>query len=89
MAVFDHHHRDPIAYRILGLDEHAHVTRRWVYLIPAQGEPRKLVHRIESGRLDTLPGERQAYSSWAELVAGIEHLLRGTRQMAMQYRPTT
>ena len=54
---FDHHHRDPIAYRILSLGEHAHVTRRWFYLIPAQGEPRKLVHRIESGRLDTLPGK--------------------------------
>ena len=50
MAVFlTHHHRDRIAYRILGLDEHAHLTRRWFYLIPAQGEPRKLVHRIESG----------------------------------------
>ena len=84
---FDHHHRDPIAYRILGLDEHAHVTRRWFYLIPAQGEPRKLVHRIEAGRLDSLPGEKAAYSSWAELTAGLETLLRGTRQMAMQYSP--
>ena len=84
---FDHHHRDPIAYRILGLDAHAHVTRRWFYLVPAVGEPRKLVHRIEAGRLDTLPGEKQVYSSWDELVGGIETLLAGTKQLAMQYSP--
>ena len=49
---YDHHHRDPLAYNILGLDPGMHVTRRWFYLIPAEGEPKKLVHRIESGRLD-------------------------------------
>src|ERR1700759_5067468 len=53
---YDHHHRDPIAYRILGLDPHSFVSRRWFYFVPADGEPRKLVHRIESGKLDTLPG---------------------------------
>ena len=66
---YDHHGRDPLAYRILGLDAAMHVTRRWFYLVPAEGMPRKLVHRIESGRLDTLPGEREAYSSWQELEA--------------------
>ena len=55
---YDHHHRDPIAARILGLDPQAHVTRRWYYFIPATGEPRKLVHRIEQGRLDALPGSK-------------------------------
>jgi Xaa-Pro aminopeptidase len=84
---FDHHHRDPIGDRILGIEPHAHVTRRWFYLVPANGEPRKLVHRIESLRLDALPGEKTMYSSWQELVAGIEHLLRGTKQLAMQYSP--
>ena len=58
---YDHHHRDPVGERILGLDPHAHVTRRWYYFIPLAGEPRKLVHRIEAGRLDTLPGTRGAY----------------------------
>jgi Xaa-Pro dipeptidase len=63
------------------------VTRRWFYLVPAQGEPRKLVHRIESGRLDTLPGTRAVYSSWQELEAQIETLLAGTTRLAMQYSP--
>jgi Xaa-Pro aminopeptidase len=84
---YDHHHRDPLAYRILGLDEHALVTRRWFYLIPAHGEPKKLVHRIESGRLDTLPGEKSEYSSWQELEAGLATMLDGSQRLAMQYSP--
>ncbi len=84
---YDHHHRDPIATRILGLDPNAHVTRRWYYFIPAQGEPKKLVHRIEQGRLDTLPGERNLYSSWQELHAGLAFILAGAHRIAMQYSP--
>jgi len=61
---YDHHHRDPIAYRVLGVSESLMVTRRWFYCIPAQGEPAKLVHRIESGHLDSLPGGKREYSSW-------------------------
>ena len=53
---FDHHKRDPLAYRVLGFQPASHVTRRWYYWIPAAGEPRGLVHRIESGRLDYAAG---------------------------------
>jgi Xaa-Pro aminopeptidase len=84
---YDHHHRDPIAYRILGLDEHSFVSRRWYYFIPAEGEPRKLVHRIESGKLDTLPGSKDAYSSWQELEQKLEAMLDGATTIAMQYSP--
>jgi Xaa-Pro dipeptidase len=84
---YDHHHRDPIGERILGLDPKAHITRRWYYFVPATGEPRKLVHRIEQGRLDTLPGARGVYSSWQELAGGLEAILGGARRLAMQYSP--
>ena len=84
---YDHHHRDPIAAAILGLDPKAHITRRWYYFIPATGEPRKLVHRIEQGRLDTLPGAKGKYSSWQELHAGIEAMLFDAKRIAMQYSP--
>ena len=84
---YDHHHRDPIAAHILGLDEKAHITRRWYYLVPAKGEPRKLVHRIEQGRLDSLPGSKGLYSSWQELQAGLKAMLAGSRRLAMQYSP--
>jgi Xaa-Pro aminopeptidase len=84
---YDHHHRDPLAYGILGLDPGMHVTRRWFYLVPAVGEPRKLVHRIEAGRLDTLPGTKAEYSSWQELESQLEAMLAGVRRLAMQYSP--
>ncbi|MGH9600267.1 MAG: M24 family metallopeptidase [Terracidiphilus sp.] len=84
---YDHHHRDPIAAHILGLDEKAHITRRWYYFIPAAGEPRKLVYRIEQGRLDALPGGRGLYSGWQELAAGLDAMLGDVRRIAMQYSP--
>ena len=84
---YDHHHRDPIAAHLLGLDEKAHITRRWYYFVPAEGEPRKLVHRIEQGRLDALAGSKAQYSSWQELALGLELMLAGARTVAMQYSP--
>jgi Xaa-Pro dipeptidase len=85
---YDHHHRDPLAYSILGLDPNAHVTRRWYYYIPSRGGvPQKLVHRIESGRLDSLPGEKTEYSSWQELEQRLEGILIGSEKIAMQYSP--
>ena len=84
---FDHHQRDPLAYRILKLNPTRTVTRRWYYFIPAQGEPRGLVHAIESGVLSELPGKTQVYSSWGAQVDGIKSMLAGCRRIAMQYSP--
>jgi Xaa-Pro dipeptidase len=84
---YDHHHRDPIAYRVLGLDLNTMATRRWFYLLPAEGEPAKLVHRIESSQLDALPGSKRLYSSWRELGAQLQEMLRPCRRVAMQYSP--
>jgi Xaa-Pro dipeptidase len=84
---YDHHHRDPIANRVLGLDPDSLVTRRWYYFVPAAGEPKKLVHRIEAGRLDTLPGSKAVYSSWQELETNLAAMLTGHPRLAMQYSP--
>jgi len=84
---YDHHHRDPIAYRVLGLPASMMVTRRWFYVLPANGEPRKLVHRIEAGHLDSLPGSKKVYSGWQELFEQLKHLLADYRDIAMQYSP--
>jgi Xaa-Pro dipeptidase len=84
---YDHHHRDPIAYRVLGLREDMMVTRRWFYCLPAQGEPRKLVHRIEAGHLDSLPGAKHQYSAWQELQSELRALVAPHRRIAMQYSP--
>jgi Xaa-Pro aminopeptidase len=84
---YDHHGRDPIAYRVLGLDVTAHVTRRWYYLVPDVGEPQKLVHRIEAGRLDSLPGKKHLYASWQEHELALASMLAPYDLIAMQYSP--
>jgi Xaa-Pro aminopeptidase len=84
---YDHHHRDAIAYRVLGLPENLMVTRRWYYLIPAKGEPTKLVHKIEAGHLDSLPGAKKQYAGWQELFDCIKQMLAPHRDIAMQYSP--
>ena len=84
---YDHHRRDPIAYRVLGLSDSLFVTRRWYYLLPAQGEPAKLVHKIEAGHLDTLPGTRTEYAGWQELGGKLQSMLAPYKRIAMEYSP--
>ena len=84
---FDHHQRDPLAYRILKLNPNQVVTRRWYYYIPAHGAPKGLVHAVESGVLAGLPGDVRKYSSWSTQVDGLHGLLAGSRKIAMQYSP--
>lgn len=84
---FDHHRRDPLAYRILGLSDDLQPTRRWYYFVPAEGEPHKLVHRIESASLDAVPGAKNVYSSWADQQKQLNSLLGGAKRIAMQYSP--
>jgi Xaa-Pro dipeptidase len=83
---YDHHHRDPIAYRILNVAGGL-CTRRWYYMIPASGEPEKLVHRIERSSLAGVPGRERVYASWREQREGVKALLAGKHRVAMQYSP--
>jgi len=84
---YDFHHRDPIASRVLELNGAGMGTRRWFYLIPSRGAPRKLVHRIEAGALDSLPGQKLLYASLDELNKNLPRLIGRARRVAMQYSP--
>jgi len=84
---FDHHRRDPLAYRVLQFTPDSPVTRRWFYYVPAEGEPRGLVHRIEAETLGALPGKHSTYSDWDGLGASLRTMLAGARRVAMQYSP--
>jgi Xaa-Pro aminopeptidase len=76
-----------LARRVVQMPEGSMLSRRWCYFVPAQGEPRKLVHRIESGALDHLPGSKTVYLRWQELEAAVATLLAGARRVAMEYVP--
>jgi Xaa-Pro dipeptidase len=84
---FDHHRRDPLAYRVLRFEPAQSVTRRWYYLVPAHGEPRKLVHKIEPNVLDGLTGVTTYYSGWRDQQIQLPALLAGCKRIAMQYSP--
>ena len=85
--LYDFRGTNPLAKRILGLSEATILSRRWFYWIPAIGEPQKLVHRIEPGALDHLPGEKRVYLRWDELEWGVAALIRGSGRIAMEYSP--
>ncbi len=98
---YDFRKSDPLAYRILLLDRNAFASRRWAYYIPAEGEPVKIVHRIEQEKLDTLPGRQLVYNRWQQLHAHLREAMglssngqdgqgRGSAsklRIAMQYSP--
>jgi Xaa-Pro aminopeptidase len=85
--LYDFRSLNILARRVLGLGDEQFLSRRWFYFIPANGTPRKLVHRIESGALDAYPGEKQVYLRWQELEAGVTGLVKGARRVAMEYVP--
>src|SRR5437870_4816757 len=84
---YDFRGSNVLARRILDLEEKAAGSRRFFYFIPVRGEPRKLVHRIESGALDHLPGAKTIYLRWQEFEAGVNELVRGCKRVAMEYSP--
>lgn len=83
----DFHNRDLIGCRILGLPTDKFTSRRWFYLIPSGDPPQKLVHAVEKGKLDALPGEKTVYLPWTQLHAELRRLLGDAKRIAMQYSP--
>jgi Xaa-Pro aminopeptidase len=71
----------------LRLDHAKFTTRRWFYFVPANGTPQKIVHAIEAGALDSLPGDKHVYLPWQELHQYLREALRGIKKLAMQYSP--
>src|SRR5438128_9183195 len=89
---YDFRHSDPLAYRILKLDEKVFASRRWFYYVPASGEPVKIVQSIEQFKLDALPGRKLVFRGWQELHARLREVLttstkESKRRIAMQYSP--
>ena len=89
---YDFRHSDPLAYRILKLDEKMFASRRWFYYVPASGEPVKIVQSIEQFKLDSLPGRKLVFRGWQELHARLKEVLgaagkESKRRIAMQYSP--
>src|SRR5687767_13250886 len=85
--LYDFRGLNPIAADVTGVGRQGgHLaSRRWYYLIPATGEPRGLVHAIESRNLAHLPGSTERYAGREQLEAGLKHLVGGLKRVAMEY----
>ena len=87
--LYDFRGLNPIAADVTAVGkQRGHLaTRRWYYLIPATGEPRGLVHKIEKNSLAHLPGATTRYAGRDQLESGLRALLTGIRRVAMEYSP--
>lgn len=82
---YDFRQSNPIAYQILGLSQQAFYSRRWFYLVPAQGAPTALVSSVEAHVLRELPGERLIFRTWQEMREHLATLLAQGARVAMEY----
>ena len=78
---------NPIALDVLGIPAARSGSRRWACFIPAQGEPRWLVHAIEHGGWTAVAPAALAYVSWADWREGLRTILGGARRVAMEVSP--
>ena len=82
--LYDFHGLNPVARRVLRLS--GLNTRRLFVLLPAEGEPVAVAHRIELQPLEGFPGRIVPYSRWEELHAALGSLVKG-RTLAMEISP--
>src|SRR5688572_9173549 len=78
---------DPVSLDLLGLGGKHHVTRRCYYLVPREGTPRKLNHRLEPAMLAHLPGEQRYYLTWREHAEELGSLVGGVGRLVAQWSP--
>lgn len=68
------HHRDKLSDEILHIPPLSTNSRWWVYAIPTQGNPLKIVQGVEAAVLDELPGEKVVYRGRDDFIAALRPL---------------
>lgn len=82
--LFDFHGLNPVAGRVLGLGGMG--SRRLFVLLPKEGEPVAVVHKIELQPLEGFPGRLLPYARWEELHEALGSIVKG-RTVAMEISP--
>ena len=76
--LYDFRGSNPIARSVIGFDESQIGTRRWFYLIPAQGEPVAILHVIEPHATKGAPGKTVLYRSGRSSRRSCRSISRGS-----------
>lgn len=85
--LYDFRGQNTIAREVLGTPEHAILTRRWFYCIPAKGEPVALQQVMEPESVAHLPGRKIIYRDRGALEAGLKAMVGSLKSVAMEYSP--
>ncbi|HEV8380990.1 MAG TPA: M24 family metallopeptidase [Gemmatimonadales bacterium] len=82
--LYDFRGINPAASRVLGINGMG--TRRFFVLLPRDGTPVAVAHRIELASFDGFPGEVRPYAAWPELHERLRALVGG-KTVAMEVSP--
>jgi len=85
--LYDFEGTNPVARRLAPLPEGNMLTRRWIYWIPALGQPAWLVHRIEAGGFRYVGDSLHTYISWRSWQEGVRSLVGDAKRIAVEYSP--
>lgn len=83
--IADFHGYNTVGTAMLGID--GMLTRRFFYLIPANGEPIGFVHAIERAKFRYLTGRITTFSSYQILEDFLRQTLTPLKRLAMEYSP--
>lgn len=84
--LYDFRRNNDLAIAFLNISD-VLLTRRFAYCIPSEGEPVKIVHKIEPHVLDSWPGKVLSYASWQEFEGCMAQALQGMKRVAMEFSP--
>ena len=85
--LYDFRFSNELALNMLGITKKSHLTRRFYYLIPKKGEPKKIANAIETFHFNGLPGKLLPYASYDSLIQNLKFSLNGIKTVAMEYSP--
>ncbi len=85
--LYDFRRSNAIAHRVLKFPPGMFFSRRWLYYVPAQGDPTAITSAVEAHVLSSLPGDHLVYRSWQEYRTLLGQALGGAQRVAMEYVP--
>lgn len=86
-VMYDMRGSNDLAWRMLDIAPDAHCTRRWAVVIPSQGRPVKIVHRMEQDPLRHLEMDTVLYDTRQSWSDALMHATRNYAKLAMEYSP--
>ena len=83
--VYDYRESNPIFRQVI--QPSGHVTRPCYFYLPAQGQPRLLVHHVDAGKFTESGVECVVYSNRDTMVSSLRDVVSGAGRLAMEYSP--